>query len=241
MNYVEARVAEMAAHELILLGAVFAIVAMVVAVVLVIGLRKLLRKVGVVHYPQKSDAQNSQQIYNELVEIRALTSADRSFVLRFHNGIEFLPSNPVWKLTCTHEFAKQGVEYCAGDYQAVLASRMIKIVGTLLTGESDDDGVRISRECTTCPDANACDGGNRRLIVVQVDEMSNGFERFTLHEQNVKTALVCGVTFEGQVMGIVGLHFCGEKLDDEEGLATAIKTLCESSQRIQYLLGSNSL
>jgi len=221
---------------------------MAVMLLAILGASVIVRKVAPIlrkylggHYPGKSDAKSSQQIYNELVETRALTSADRAFVMRFHNGMEFLPSSPVWKLTCTHEFAKHGVRYAAGEYQSILASRMIKIVGTLLTGESDDPGVRMTRECSICENAKICEGGNRRMIVVQADEMAAGFEKFTLGEQNVKTALVCGMTYEGQVVGVVVLHFCDAKLYDEEGLGSAIKTLCEASERIQYLLGNKSL
>lgn len=199
-----------------------------------------IRRTGA-HYPQKGEAKNSQQIYTELVEVRALTSADRAMVLRFHNGMEFLPSNPVWKLTCTHEFAKQGVEYRAGDYQAVLASRMIKMVGTILTGESDDAGVRVALECGSCSETNVCEAGNRRMVVIQLDEMEQGFEHFTFQDQNVKTVLACGMTFNGQVVGFVMLHFCDAKLETEQGLGSAIKTLCESTQRIQFLIGNKTL
>jgi len=218
-----------------------AAVAVIAVIVLVIALFSKRFRARVVHYPQQGEARTSQQIYTELVELRALTSADRAMVLRFHNGMEFLPSNPVWKLTCTHEFAKNGVEYCAGDYQAVLASRTIRMVGTLLTGESDDDGVRVARECLSCDNAQSCVAGNRRMVVMQFDEMSAGFEKFVLQENNVKTALVCGMTFEGKVVGFVMLHFCDAKLDTEEGLREAIRTLCESSNRIQYLIGSKTL
>ena len=79
------------------------------------------------------------------------------------------------------------------------------------------------------------------MIVVQHDEMNSGFEKFMMGEQNVKTALFRGITFEGQVVGVVVLHFCDSKLDSEAGLGIAIKTLCESSGRIQYLLGNKSL
>jgi len=241
MSWFEETIGGLSSVEVFVAGALAALVVAIIAFLVIKLVRKASCKVMGGHYPQKNDARNSQQVYTELVELRALTSADRAFVLRFHNGMEFLPSNPVWKLTCTHEFAKHGVRYSAGDYQSVLASRMIKIVGTLLTGESDDDGVRIARECAACPDSHACESGNSRMIVVQHDEMSSGFEKFMMGEQNVKTALFRGITFEGQVVGVAVLHFCDSKLDSEAGLGTAIKTLCESSVRIQYLLGNKSL
>lgn len=241
MSGLDKYIGEMTNLEVFAAGAIAALVVGTIVLSLVKLVKYFISKGVVGHYPQENDAKNSQKIYTELVELRALTSADRAFVMRFHNGMEFLPSNPVWKLTCTHEFAKHGVKYSAGDYQSVLASRMIKLVGTLLTGESDDEGVRVARECEKCPDFKLCEGGNRRMILIQHDEMGSGFEKFMFEEQNVKTALFCGITFEGQVVGVVSLHFCDSKLDDEQSIESTIKILCESAGRIQYLLGNKSL
>ena len=101
-------------------------------------------------YPDRKDAEQNHRIYTELVELRALTDADRAYVVRFHNGEVFLPDNHVWKVTCTHEVAKAGVTYEAARFQGVLVSRVHTLVDPLITGESSGPGVSLVAKCGTC-------------------------------------------------------------------------------------------
>lgn len=142
-------------------------------------------------YPTKKDAEQNHRVYTELVEARASSNSDRSYVLRFHNGSDFLPDNPIWKVSCTHETVRGGVSYGSSGFQNVLVSRLHKIIDPVITGESKCKGVEMV-DCKKCAFKEGCDRDNKHTVVVQVDEMEDSFARFLLESNNVKTVVISG-------------------------------------------------
>ena len=96
------------------------------------------------HHIGKGEAEQNREIYTELTELRAFTSADRAYIFRFHNGSEFLPGHPSWKVSCTHEIVKHGVAYESARLQGVLVSRIQNIVSPIITGTSSLLELRLS-------------------------------------------------------------------------------------------------
>lgn len=192
------------------------------------------------HYPDKNDVEQNREIYTELVEVRALTDADRSYVLRFHNGSEFLPSSPVWKITCTHEVVKHGVTYESAQLQSILVSRMTQLVEPVITGSTTTSGLSVV-ECPECPFQHKCLKENKRVVVVQVSDLASSYVRFHLESQNIKTMLLTGMVKGGNVFGIIGLDFCGTKIMDKNILRETATKLCRTGERIQYILQFKSL
>lgn len=185
-------------------------------------------------YPVKVEAKVNHEIYTSLVELRALTEADRAYVFRFHNGMEFLPSHPAWKLSCTHEVARPGVSYESGKLQGLLVSLIPNIIGAVLTGTSSALGITIP-QCPKCPYHVKCLRENKRVVVMQIGDMESSYCKFHLENQNVKTAVLCGITQDGNVYGIVGLDFCSSSLPNEKILEVSQK-VCRATEKIQYLL-----
>ena len=191
---------------------------------------------GKVHkkYPDKKDAEQNHRVYNELVELRVLTNADRSYVLRFHNGSEFLPNNPVWKISCTHEMVKSGVTYESSQMQNVLVSRVHNLASAVITGESSYAGIEV-KDCSGCPYQRKCDKDSKHVVVVDVGGMEGSYGKFVLESRNIKTTVKVGMVNSGRVFGIVGLDFCERKLDGEE-LNEAVSTACKIAEKIQFHL-----
>lgn len=185
-------------------------------------------------YPIRREAQQDREIYIELVELRALIDSDRAYVFRFHNGTEFLPSHPAWKISCTHEVVKPGVAYESIRLQNILVSLIPNLVGPVLTGSSSAAGIYIP-ECPECLFKKKCLKENKRIIVIQVADMEGSFCKFHLESQNIKTAVLCGIAKNGNVCGLIGVDFCGARLDDEHILPVA-QRLCRSTEKIQYHL-----
>lgn len=180
------------------------------------------------------EAEQNREIYTELVGLRAVADADRAYVFRFHNGMEFLPSHPAWKLSCTHEVVKHGVTYESAKLQGVLVSLIPNIVNPVLTGSSSMTGITVP-ECPECPFQQKCLRENKRVVVILVDEMENSFCKFHLEGQNVKTVIMCGIAFGGNVFGLVGVDFCGMALPPDR-VREVSQRVCRATDRIQFLL-----
>jgi hypothetical protein len=185
-------------------------------------------------YPVRIEAEKNREIYNELVELRAITDADRVYVFRFHNGIEFLPSHPAWKLSRTHEVVKHGVTYESGRLQGVLVSLISNIVFATLIGTSSAAGIKIA-DCAKCQFKVKCTKENKRVIILQTAEMDNSYCKFHLEGQNVKTEIMCGIARGGKVYGMVGVDFTGVALNPEQVYDVSHK-VCKATDKIQFHL-----
>jgi len=215
--------------------AVSVAVALFVVLVVVFLLRLWNRMFG--HgsgYPVRREVEQNREIYNGLVELRALTDADRVYVFRFHNGVEFLPSHPAWKISCTHEVVKPGVTYESAKLQGLLVSLIPNIIGPVLTGCSSAAGITV-KECPDCPFRNKCVRENKRVVILQVNDMESSFCKFHLESQNIQTAILCGIARDGNVYGLVGVDFCGVSLGPARVLDIA-QRVCRATEKIQFLL-----
>jgi len=192
---------------------------------------KMVARLG--SYPAKKDAEQNHKIYTELVELRVLTDADRSYVIRFHNGSEFLPDNPRWKVSCTHEIVRSGVTYESSKLQEILVSRIYNIVDSVITGNSRQ-GVKVL-DCATCRLKPACQKENKHIVVIQTDELESSFGRFMMESHNVKTVVQVGIVDNGGVIGIVGVDFCDNKLPEADYLSVG-EQVCKAAEKIRYHL-----
>lgn len=185
--------------------------------------------------PSKKDAEQNHKVYTELVEMRALTDADRSYVLRFHNGSEFLPDNPVWKISCSHEIVKAGVSYESARLQEILVSRVHNLIDPIITGQSSYPGVKLA-DCSKCQFKAKCERDNKHVVIIQVDELENSYGRFLLESQNIKTVVQAGMVGGGRVFGLVGIDICDVKLADEVMIREAADRVCRTAEKIRYHL-----
>jgi len=165
-------------------------------------------------WPVKKEAEQNREIYAELVALRAIINADRVFVSRFHNGTEFLPSHPAWKTSRTHEVVRKGVTYESGNRQSMLVSLMPHIIEPILTGGSTAVGVTVPN-CDDCLSKMRCVAENKRVVIVQVEDMESSYCKWSLESQNIKTMIYCGIAYNGNVCGMVGADFCGVRLSDD--------------------------
>lgn len=186
-------------------------------------------------YPSKKDAEQNHKVYTELVEVRATADSDRSYVLRFHNGSDFLPDNPIWKVSCILETVRSGVSYGSSGFQNVLVSRIHNIIDPVIVGESLFKGVRLV-DCETCTFKEGCDKENKHSLVIQVDEMDDSFAKFLLESHNVKTVVASGMVIGRKAFGMVVLDFCDRKLQDGDETMFAVAKACRTASRVQYHL-----
>lgn len=221
----------------------FLIIAVLV-LVMSVGLYKLIRD-GIAmavkrllqhEYPGKQFINQNREIYTALVELRALTDADRAYVIQFHNGHEFLLSNPVWKLTCTHEVVRSGVTYEASNIQNLLVSRVTEIIGPIIAGDFSGDGISINPACSNCHYQPKCRATRKFCSSVQVPKLSVGFSKFFLENQNIRTIVQCGMSSKHGAFGLVGVDYCGRSVEDAAHLAEISECVCRIAERVQHSL-----
>lgn len=194
----------------------------------------LVRKLNGHEFPGKKDVDQHRAIYNALVELRALCDSDRAYVIRFHNGHEFLLSDPVWKCTCTHEVVRSGVTYESMNIQDLLVSRVAELVEPILSGEYGQGASRPS-ECETCQYKAECGRMRKNIVIFQVEEMQAGFAKFFLQNQNIKTLIMCGLTSKHGPFGVVGIDLTGSMVEDPVRLNELAAKVCEVGEKIQFL------
>lgn len=185
-------------------------------------------------FPGKKDIDQHRAVYNALVELRALCDSDRAYVIRFHNGHEFLLSDPVWKCTCTHEVVRPGVTYESVNIQDLLVSRVAELVEPIIAGEYGQGASKPS-ECENCQYKPECNRTRKNLVVFQVEEMQAGFTKFFLQNQNIKTLIMCGLTSKHGPFGVVGIDITGAPVGDPHLLNELSARVCETSEKIQFL------
>ena len=194
----------------------------------------IVKKLSPHEYPGKKDVDQHRAVYNALVELRALCDSDRANVIRFHNGHEFLLSDPVWKCTCTHEVVRPGVTYESVNIQELLVSRISELVEPIISGDYGQ-GVAQPAECENCQYKPECDRTKKHLVIIQVEQMQAGFAKFFLQNQNIKTLIMCGLTSKHGPFGVVGINITSSPVEDPEKLKMLSQKVCEAAEKIQFL------
>lgn len=184
-----------------------------------------------------------EEVRVELATLLKLTPASRAFLLRFHNGTSFYPSNPIWKLTCTSELVSSGVNYWRGEaLHETHVTRWQEIVAPviddlMLRQHLDWTGIERQGQCAGLECSQGCD---RITILFDVAHMPEGYVRSQLQKHGVATLLCTGLyAAHGQAVGIVGLDFFQSPGEVRKTLPDTRIKLCETTRRLQDILFIN--
>jgi hypothetical protein len=183
-------------------------------------------------YIGKREVVQHRAVYNKLVELRAVTDADRASVIRFHNGNEFLLSDPVWKCTCTHEAVKAGVSYEAVNMQNVLVSIVTEMVEPMISGVSlaHFQGLR----CSNCPSRDYCSAHKKYLAVIDVESMQPCYAKHLLIGKNVKTLVLRSLSSTHGPFGYVAVDVTGYPAEEHD-VQIICEKLCRYADEIEFL------
>ena len=194
----------------------------------------IVRKLSHHEYPGKKDTDQHRSIYNLLVGLRAVCDSDRAYVIRFHNGHEFLISDPIWKCTCTHEVVRSGVTYESVNIQNLLISRISELIDPIISGNYFK-GCFQPGECSNCQYKSICKRTQKNMCIFQVEDMSSGYAKFFLQDQNIKTMIVCGLTSKRGPFGMVGIDITSSDLTDTKKLNELSSKICQAAEKIQFM------
>ena len=184
-------------------------------------------------FPGQDFVTQNRVIYRELTELRALIGADRAYVIQFHNGSEFLLSNPVWKLTCTHEVVRPGVTYEAGNMQGLLVSQVSDLISPILLGESDTPGITMSPTCGDCPDNKRCQSAHKSVCVVTTSALPHGWVKHWQESRGASQVVMCGLSSPRGAYGSLVAGWTAGTPDDPD---TVTRRICVSAENIRFAL-----
>jgi len=186
--------------------------------------------VHVFDLPKTLDLEKKSE--NVLSELRALIDADRITLLRFHNGLEFLPNNPVWKLTGTSTVRADGVSDETVNDLMVL--RVQPLINPLITGEAEDDSVKKPPFCEKCPRGRMCEETNNRIMGFEVDKM-RGYSKSFLQKRGTEFAYVASLTnVDKNIFGVLLVEYCEQPTGVEKN-NRIIQTICGFTIKLCFL------
>ena len=193
---------------------------------------KLKKDGHVLNLPQQ--VKTSDRTDTLLAELRVLTEADRVSVLRFHNGTEFLPNNPVWKISACNQASGPGTSFEAVSGEII--SNLTSIIGPLIVGEDarwKGASCKTPGMCSECPDGKSCISENRRIVVYDIPSMS-GFSREFLAKRGTSVSLMATLNGKsGKVEGMLMLEY--KNTVSEGKIKKYLPTVCEYSKKLGFL------
>ncbi len=166
-------------------------------------------------------------IYERLVEIKTILNADRVFIDNFHNGSNFLPNRPIWRMTRTYEITASGVSYTTKDMQNILAISIWDMISPLFDSKQKKYAEKLKGD--SCENSCKSPFGVYRI---QVNKMSETLSKLMLRNQGVNTILIIPIIQNGEnIVGFLGIHF----MDENENKFNVCE-ICQKVQEIEYFL-----
>ena len=177
------------------------------------------------HQLSYRDVRQNRWVLNALVELRVLTGGDRVFVAQFHNGTAFVANNPVWRITRTHEVVRPGFAFIACHRRAVQVTQWLDIVSPLF-GEQVDGVTQLCEADDTCDAA---------VFLLEIEKLPDTHGKQAIRMAGTVVGLMAPLYCKNNVIGYVGVEFCGATAGNTIPAATALQ-MARSVKIINYLL-----
>lgn len=136
-------------------------------------------------------------INNELIRLRSRTDANRTYLLQFHNGEEFLAKHPRWKVSQTYASAAFGYDDGGKHIKDVDVTLIWDIVGPLY------------KDYETLPPGIREIGDDVYLGEVKYLSTDYGHSRSIMQARGVDAFVFAPIRGEDkEFIGILGVSFC---------------------------------
>lgn len=149
-------------------------------------------------------------VYRDLTELLVETTADRAFVMQFHNGTYYVNQANQMKMSCTHEIVREGISREQDKMQDLLLSRFPTVVGDIISNSS---------------------------IVITVGKQDYYFEQLLRH-QGVMKCFVAVMRDGALIEGLIGVSYVAEESSKTD--REIMKTLESYTNKIGFTLRLNN-
>lgn len=155
------------------------------------------------HQLDSKTVARDQAVHDYLTELRLELKADRAQVWQFHNGNTFSNSNPIWRLSCTHESCRLGISHEIMELQGILASTMTPIASVLF-GTLDNVNVPWLTVVQRSSDLTL------PIYFINVRAMPEGYSKSMLINSGSQYALLSPISTNSGPAGYVLTSYCDE-------------------------------
>lgn len=166
----------------------------------------------------------NRRVHNLLIELRTKTDADRACVFLFHNGQNFSNKNPLWRLSCTQEYCRDGVTHEIDGLQNILSSIYWDGLAVFFANKDEKEA---GIETHTY--------GQNKVYLINVHALDDSYYKRSLVARGIKLKFSTPMLdSKSEVVGFVCLNYCDDNLGVP--LDIIVSELSESSQNINYEL-----
>lgn len=185
------------------------------------------------HTFNKETIKNYQLIQTLLIEISQEFDADSVCIHQFHNGQIFASNNPIWKISCSHEYVKSGLEKSAEYMQNIPASSTALFLSSVEKGE-DLYGIDI-HECT-CEGKQDCINKFQFMSLFHIDDMPDIMLKRARMVNDYKFSLLKPIHKDGNIIGFLEIL---SRKDDPFIITKGMNAyICNFTSKISYILSS---
>lgn len=173
-------------------------------------------------HPIARSVQANRRVHSLLVELRTKTDADRACVFLFHNGQVFSNKNPLWRVSCTQEYCRDGISHEIDSLQNILASMLWDGLAPLF-GMDLDMGISTRYRLT------------HNVYVMDVVQMNDSYYKRSLIARGVRTNIVTPILDRSEIVGYVALNY-NELTPQVNNLDMIVAELSDCAGNVHYEL-----
>lgn len=170
-------------------------------------------------------------IHEILIELRTIINADRTYIYQFHNGSEFNATNPIWKISKTHESVQTGVSPEVARGQSLLSSSLIDLISCFWINTHINGIEALAPE--HCGDCGHCEAHG--VFLVDVEQLRPGYVKAFLQEQGVKYSIIFPLVDGDNRIGFLGVDYT-EKITNLDTIKAFTPIICKHGMLIGYTL-----
>lgn len=182
--------------------------------------------------PDQFTGENSDrydQLRTELAVLRTFLEAARISVYQFHNGDRFTLSDPIFKVTCSHENVRRGVVPDSGRIKYVLVSTIMSFIAPLMGKPIKTPGV------------SHFDTGDKGVEMCKYDIASMDYDAYHHHMENLGTKTVYAALLKAHdkksPLGILVIQYIhSDESESDELIRKNITHIRQRICQIEYLL-----
>lgn len=173
-----------------------------------------------------------KRVDNTFVGLQARIDAKRISLLRFSNGQEFLPNNPVWRITGTNIIKGDGISEDGIDNLPV--ARVLPLVEPVIMSVSDSEWCDIPATCSECSSFQYCKNTNKRIVGLDVSRMPASYTKIFLENRGTGYAYLASLTDEkNRVFAVVLVEYSSRPDEDKRPFIET--NICTVATKIRFL------
>ena len=188
-----------------------------------------------------------KKINENLIKLLVEMSADRVYIVEFHNGQRFVTNQPIWKLSCTYEYCRPGISSEMSNMQSIPISGLIESISSLW-GEVNPGFTSMEHLCEICKNRKALPDGKpapkndkcklKKVILAKIDDLPEGFYKAVQNMNGTKYIVLSPLVYDEQIIGYLAASYCSSEIFESLSSKSIEKfhKICTEATTLSYYL-----